>query len=292
MEDILQSSATTKQAVLHQTRKTNADLVKRTLIAIPAFALLVSVIYFHGAYAKIIVLLIHLLCVHEIISAMDGVAKPIRSLSYGFTLALLPAYEFLGGQSAVTSLLVFSVMLVLVAMMISQRSVTDGLYTILPMLYPGLLFASVYDILSIPSVSASQFVLILAFGCAMITDTFAYLGGSAFGRHKLMERVSPNKTVEGALCGLVSGILFVFLFGSHFQLSFGVQLNPLLYLAWGALLSLFSQVGDLVESYLKRWFGKKDFGTLLGPHGGMMDRLDSFLFIAPIASLFRLIYLF
>lgn len=66
-------------------------------------------------------------------------------------------------------------MLVLVAMMISQRSVTDGLYTILPMLYPGLLFASVYDILSIPSVSASQFVLILAFGCAMITDTFAYL---------------------------------------------------------------------------------------------------------------------
>ena len=291
MENIVQTSAAKDQALFQKERKPANSLVKRTLVAIPALLLLISIIYFHGAYAKIAVLLIHLLCVQEILSATNTIAKPLRSLSYAFTVALLPVSDFFGGQAAVTQLFTISVMLVLVALMIYQRSVSDGLYTILPMLYPGLLFASVYNILSIPNVPVSQFVLILSFGCAMVTDTFAYLGGSAFGKHKLIERISPNKTVEGALCGLISAILFAILFGSNAQAAFGVQLNQSIYLIWGALFSLFSQVGDLTESYLKRWFGIKDFGKILGPHGGVMDRLDSFLFIAPIACLFSSIYL-
>ncbi|MPM97062.1 hypothetical protein SDC9_144235 [bioreactor metagenome] len=176
-------------------------------------------------------------------------------------------------------------------LIVCQREVTDGLYTILTILYPGMLFASLYDLLSVPNQQISQFLLILTFGCAIVTDTFAYLGGSAFGRHKLIEKVSPHKTVEGAICGLVSGTLYVFIFGLYFQSGFDVHINKILYIAWGALLSFFSQVGDLSASYLKRWFGIKDFGKILGPHGGMLDRLDSILFIAPIASFFTMIYL-
>ena len=247
-----------------------------------------SVIYIHNLYAKIVVLVVHIICVRELLGAIATIASPLRSLSYGFAGSIFLVYTLLGGKSLVSRLLAISLMLVFIVLMICQRKVTDGLYTMFTMLYPGMLFASIYDILSIPNIQISRFLLILAFGCAIVTDTFAYLGGSLLGRHKLIERISPHKTVEGALCGLVFGIVFTFLFGLHFQSLFGIQLNPSLYTAWGALLSLFAQIGDLSESYLKRWFGIKDFGKVWGPHGGMLDRLDSMLFIAPIASIFSM----
>ena len=284
----MQISAKTECAAIGPTQKSSSDLLKRSLIAIPALLLLASVIYIHGLYAKIVVLVVHLICVRELLGAIAAIAAPLRGLSYGFAGSLFLVYAFLGGQSLVSGLLAISLMLVFLVLMICQRKVTDGLYTAFAMLYPGILFASVYDILSLPNIQISRFLLILAFGCAIVTDTFAYLGGSLLGRHKLIERISPHKTVEGALCGLVFGIVFTFLFGSHFQSLFGIQLNPSLYTAWGALLSLFAQIGDLSESYLKRWFGIKDFGKVWGPHGGMLDRLDSMLFIAPIASIFSI----
>ena len=284
----MQISAKTECAAIGPTQKSSSDLLKRSLIAIPALLLLASVIYIHGLYAKIVVLVVHLICVHEFLGAIAAIAAPLRGLSYGFAGSLFLVYAFLGGQSLVSGLLAISLMLVFLVLMICQRKVTDGLYTAFTMLYPGILFASIYDILSIPNIQISRFLLILAFGCAIVTDTFAYLGGSLLGRHKLIERLSPHKTVEGALCGLVFGIVYTFLFGSHFQSLFGIQLNPSLYTAWGALLSLFAQIGDLSESYLKRWFGIKDFGKVWGPHGGMLDRLDSMLFIAPIASIFSM----
>ena len=284
----MQISAKTECAAIGPTQKSSSDLLKRSLIAIPALLLLASVIYIHGLYAKIVVLVVHLICVRELLGAIAAIAAPLRGLSYGFAGSLFLVYAFLGGQSLVSGLLAISLMLVFLVLMICQRKVTDGLYTAFTMLYPGMLFASIYDILSIPNIQISRFLLILAFGCAIVTDTFAYLGGSLLGRHKLIERISPHKTVEGALCGLVFGIVFTFLFGLHFQSLFGIQLNPSLYTAWGALLSLFAQIGDLSESYLKRWFGIKDFGKVWGPHGGMLDRLDSMLFIAPIASIFSM----
>ena len=284
----MQISAKTECAAIGPTQKSSSDLLKRSLIAIPALLLLASVIYIHGLYAKIVVLVVHLICVRELLGAIAAIAAPLRGLSYGFAGSLFLVYAFLGGQSLVSGLLAINLMLVFLVLMICQRKVTDGLYTAFTMLYPGILFTSIYDILSIPNIQISRFLLILAFGCAIVTDTFAYLGGSLLGRHKLIERISPHKTVEGALCGLVFGIVFTFLFGSHFQSLFGIQLNPSLYTAWGALLSLFAQIGDLSESYLKRWFGIKDFGKVWGPHGGMLDRLDSMLFIAPIASIFSM----
>ena len=284
----MQISAKTECAAIGPTQKSSSDLLKRSLIAIPALLLLASVIYIHDLYAKIVVLVVHIICVHELLGVIAAIAAPLRGFSYGFAGSLFLVYAFLGGQSLVSGLLAISLMLVFLMLMICQRKVTDGLYTMFTMLYPGMLIASVYDILSIPNIQISRFLLILAFGCAIVTDTFAYLGGSLLGRHKLIERISPHKTVEGALCGLVFGIVFTFLFGSHFQSLFGIQLNPSLYIAWGALLSLFAQIGDLSESYLKRWFGIKDFGKVWGPHGGMLDRLDSMLFIAPIASIFSM----
>lgn len=113
------------------------------------------------------------------------------------------------------------------------------------------------------------------------TDIGAYLIGRQFGRRKLMPKVSPNKTIEGSLGGMVCAVLVSFLF---------MLFDPSVYaphsFAGMALLvplfSLFAQFGDLVESALKRRFGVKDSGKLIPGHGGILDRFDSMLFVLPI----------
>ena len=267
-------------------KKGSSDLLIRIAVAVPALMLLAAILYFHGLFAEITVSFIHLLCVQEILNAVSSFSTPFRAISYGFPLLLLPAFAALGGPAGAGSLLTFGVMLVFIVLILSHRKAEDGIFTILPMLYPGLFFTSIYELLLIPEKPISQFLLLVALGCAVVTDTFAYLGGFLLGRHKLIERVSPHKTVEGALCGLLFGALYVFAIGSQTQSLFGVRLENLQYVALGILLSIFSQFGDLAASYLKRSFGIKDFGRILGPHGGLLDRLDSMLFLAPIANLF------
>ena len=105
-------------------------------------------------------------------------------------------------------------------------------------------------------------------------DTAAHLFGSAFGRHKLAPRVSPNKTVEGLVAGIVVGTGVVVVFAAAFQpwLDLGIAL------ALGLAVSIAAPAGDLFESAIKRRAGVKDSGRLLGAHGGVLDRVDAVLF--------------
>ncbi|MBQ9393772.1 MAG: CDP-archaeol synthase [Oscillospiraceae bacterium] len=117
---------------------------------------------------------------------------------------------------------------------------------------------------------------------AFCSDTMALFGGMALGRHKLIPRVSPKKTVEGALSGLVGGMVGMILYRIVFFLVTEVALN----VAWCVLLglvgALMGQLGDLVFSFVKRQFGIKDYGRLLPGHGGVLDRFDSVIFAAPL----------
>ncbi len=261
-------------------------MLKRVLIAIPALALLVSVVWLHGLYAKLVVALVGVLCVHEMMNAASTVSKPMRAVGYAFAVLLYPTYQYLGGQSGVAILLTVGVMVVFATLVFSGRSVVDGLFTVLPMAYPGLFFGSLLGILCTPDPSSSRFLLIVAFGAAVITDTFAYFGGRLLGRHKLAESISPKKTVEGAICGTVFGTAGVYTLAVLLQPVFGLSLPTWWYLPLGAALSVLAQVGDLAASAVKRRFGIKDFGRIMGEHGGAMDRLDSVLFIAPAVFAF------
>jgi len=116
--------------------------------------------------------------------------------------------------------------------------------------------------------------------CVWSVDTFAYFIGRWFGKHKLAPQLSPGKTIEGAIGGLVGAILAGGAFGHWIHL-------PLVHgLAVGALAGVMGQVGDLFESALKRELGIKDFGRVLPGHGGALDRFDSLLFVAPLAYLY------
>jgi phosphatidate cytidylyltransferase len=123
--------------------------------------------------------------------------------------------------------------------------------------------------------------VILLFVLIWANDTFAYLVGKTWGKTKLLERISPKKTREGFIGGLICTTLLAVLIGYFFQTqSIGYSS------VFALLVGIGSTIGDLIESKFKRVAGVKDSGKLLPGHGGILDRLDSIIFVAPLAYLF------
>ena len=120
-----------------------------------------------------------------------------------------------------------------------------------------------------------------AFLVVWLTDTGAYIFGRLMGKHKLWPVISPNKTIEGFIGGLICSLIvpIVMLFFVDFNL------NIWLLLLVTIILSIFGQLGDLVESGFKRHFGVKDSGRILPGHGGILDRFDSFMFVLPLLNI-------
>ncbi len=127
-----------------------------------------------------------------------------------------------------------------------------------------------------------EYLYFLVFVAACVTDIFAYFTGRLFGRHKLIEEVSPKKTVEGAIGGLVFCSLAFVGYGYLISYLVNAQPNYIMLAIVGVGVSVISQLGDLVASLIKREFGIKDFGKILPGHGGFLDRFDSAIAIAPI----------
>lgn len=128
---------------------------------------------------------------------------------------------------------------------------------------------------------------LVMFVCAVtwLNDTFGLVTGYMFGRRKLAPTISPAKTWEGAIGGVVAATAFGAAFGSWLQ--FGLVQSAVL----GLLLGIVGLLGDLCESALKRDLGLKDFGTIFANHGGALDRIDSLLFTAPVAYYYIVVFL-
>ncbi len=125
-----------------------------------------------------------------------------------------------------------------------------------------------------------KFLIIGIFILIWVSDSFAYITGSLFGRHKLFARVSPKKTVEGALGGLIFALVTAYLLAKYEPI-----VTPTHWVLLAAIIVVAGSMGDLVESKMKRAAGVKDSGAILPGHGGMLDRLDSLVFAAPFAYL-------
>ncbi|MBR5809600.1 MAG: phosphatidate cytidylyltransferase [Clostridia bacterium] len=148
----------------------------------------------------------------------------------------------------------------------------------------------VSTVLSIVVLRASfnVFAFLLPFIIAWATDTGAYFTGYFFGKHKLAPEMSPKKTVEGAIGGIITAMVVTVAYGLVLYGSLYVP-GMIKYAIVGGLGSVVAQIGDLAASCIKRDFDKKDYGALLPGHGGLMDRFDSVLFVAPYV-LFMIIY--
>jgi phosphatidate cytidylyltransferase len=158
------------------------------------------------------------------------------------------------------------------------ESVSAAAATLLGAFYVGALGGTIAALRLLDPVDKGPWRILMLLVVIMVSDTFAFFVGHAFGRRKLAPSVSPGKSVEGALGGVLGGVV-----GAFVVRALGFPEMP----AWhaavlGAVVAVVGIVGDLDESLLKRWAGVKDSGALFPGHGGMLDRLDSLLFGAPV----------
>jgi phosphatidate cytidylyltransferase len=161
--------------------------------------------------------------------------------------------------------------------------------TVFGAVYTGGLLSYGVLLRHLPAVTGPLHGTVLLFAPVLLTwssDTFAYFVGRAFGRHKLIPKVSPGKTVEGAVGAVVGTIVVAVAYAQLLQQFPGLSMGVPMAALFGLVISVAAQVGDLAESLLKRDAGVKDSGRLLPGHGGALDRFDSLLFTLPIAYLF------
>ncbi len=200
------------------------------------------------------------------------------------TAALVPVWCWSGIDQAWIMLLVLAFSCALFGEMmrshIKLRFETVALCLVAGLFIPYL-FSGLVRILVMEEGRKLIFVpLILAF----IPDSGAYFAGMYFGRHKLAPVISPKKTVEGAIGGCVTAILGMLLYTLIMQLAFSCQVNYAFALIYGIVGSLGDIFGDLMFSVIKRQTGIKDYGRLIPGHGGILDRFDSMIIVAPLAE--------
>lgn len=167
----------------------------------------------------------------------------------------------------------------------TANPLVDLSITFFPWIYILLPFYLIFRIYQFDTgTDAEWFYIIGFFLLVWSNDTFAYLSGRFFGKHKLFERISPKKTWEGAVGGFLMTVVIGILYATFTQ-------QPILF--WviaGVLISPLSVLGDLIESKLKRIVNVKDSGNILPGHGGVLDRFDAALFAAPFFYFFLLVY--
>ena len=130
-----------------------------------------------------------------------------------------------------------------------------------------------------------RFLVLLPVICAFLTDGGAYFAGIFLGRHRGITRVSPNKSLEGYIGGILSGAIFLLIYGVLLEQFAGLDASLPVLAVYGLVGSAVTELGDLSFSFVKRQFGVKDYGDLLPGHGGMLDRFDSMVFAAPTLML-------
>jgi phosphatidate cytidylyltransferase len=188
------------------------------------------------------------------------------------------------------SLLSFIALLFLI-LFVEQEDMQALFYTVLGDMYIGLGMGSLSllrgDSGLLPqgavSMDSGIFLIMFILIGTWSSDSFAFLVGRRYGKKKMAPHISPNKTVEGLLGGIVGCVILSLVFGGFFGF-------PLLHsLILGLLISIVAPVGDLFESYIKRVCDLKDSGQILPGHGGMLDRFDSLLFVAPVSVAFLIL---
>ena len=135
------------------------------------------------------------------------------------------------------------------------------------------------------------FLVVLVFVISWTSDTAAFAVGSFIGKHKLIPEVSPKKTVEGAIGGVVFSALLATAYGFGLDLIIeNIQVNYLYLFLFGLILSVVSQLGDLIASLIKREYGVKDYSRIFPGHGGVLDRFDSVLAVSTILLILSIVF--
>ncbi len=162
-------------------------------------------------------------------------------------------------------------------------SVIDAGLLIFAVIYIPFLLSTLIDL---KGLQYGTRLLWIVFIGAFATDTFAYFSGVFFGKHKLCPEISPKKTIEGSIGGTVGCVVLLLLYGLLLEKGFKMDINYIKLGVLGLIISPVSQIGDLTASIIKRKYGVKDYGSLFPGHGGILDRLDSVIAVAPLVYIY------
>lgn len=265
---------------------------KRIITACIGVPFLIFVLAYGSWVAEIVIVLLTLIAMQECYNALRKAGY--RVCTWGGYVAVLLMWPFSRIKGGLDPLL-----LVTIAMGISMTGVllsaeptfpnaAASVYPLFVSLLPMSMFLMMMN-RTFGTVPGAALVT-LAFAVAFVGDAAAYFGGKAFGRHKLCPQISPNKTIEGAVCYTIGGTLAAFLARCFFVTVLhlpmpGIAASFLL----GFLGSIAGQIGDLSASLLKRHSGIKDYGYLFPGHGGVMDRFDSVIFTLIVCYCYTLV---
>jgi len=248
------------------------ETLNRVLWALPWAALAIAIIVAGGAIFAAILVGIGAICMLEFFQ-MAKVARPVRGVAI-LGMAGLVAAAYWGGHYQM--MLAFAATFPLLFIALAARGGPEGAtgsaaVTVLGLTWIGIPIAHAVLLRELPDHGAALLVDVLV--ATIVADTAAYAGGRMFGSRRLTPAISPNKTVEGLFAGFVGGT-----FGFWFAGLYQDWLPGLDALLMGAVVAVLAPMGDLFESMIKRDLGVKDSGTAMGPHGGLLDRLDAILF--------------
>lgn len=170
-----------------------------------------------------------------------------------------------------------------------KRSIIDVAITVLSLVYIPFMFSFIKLILMMDQ---GRVLIWYVFLGAFASDVFAYVVGMRFGKHKLCPDISPKKTIEGSIGGIIGVIISYIILTLIANTYFALNLNIVLVLLAGVIAGIAGQFGDLSASAIKRYCKIKDFSDIIPGHGGILDRFDSILFVAPVIYMFLKIYIY
>jgi phosphatidate cytidylyltransferase len=274
-----------------------SELAQRVLVALVGVPIAIGVVYLGGWVLAALLALVAVIAAYEFYRMAERKgARPLAvagaSLAGGFVGAAAvsgPGGELLGlAVVAVLGTLGLATAAIW-ARGVEGEPLLSVSTTLAGALYTGGLLSFGYLLRHLPGVDDPRHGAALVLAPVLLTwtsDTFAYFVGRRWGTRKLIPRVSPGKTVQGALGAVVGTVLVALLYARLLDAFPGYRMSLPVAALFGVLISVAAQVGDLAESLLKRDAGVKDSGTLLPGHGGALDRFDSLLFTLPLAYLF------
>lgn len=177
------------------------------------------------------------------------------------------------------------VFVLFLAMLVQHRTVTvsDASLVLFAVVYIPIFLSG---LLGIRNLEGGWILIWLPFVGAFLTDTCAYFTGVFLGRHKLCPEISPKKTIEGSVGGVIGCMAACLLYGLLLEKVWSFNVNYVSLGVLGLAMSVVSQVGDLSASIIKRTYGIKDYGKIFPGHGGILDRLDSVIMITPVVFMF------
>ena len=250
---------------------------------IVAIALAIILLMPNSIVTGILFTIIAITAMHEYLNAISKVCKPIRWISY-LSCIIVAIINYIPKENLMYVLMysIPTIILVLFAHVIASDmkiSFKDMAYTVLGICYIPvfLMFLSLID-----GMNNGKILLGYVFIASWGTDVFAYCVGKRFGKHKF-SKVSPKKSIEGCIGGTLGAIILMLIYTAVLNNCFAFEYPYYIVTIFGLVMSLIGQLGDFSASCIKRYVDIKDYSNLLPGHGGMLDRIDSVLFIVPFA---------